>query len=73
MKDFDYGLLPTDRGLVLRAMASLRPTKRKPLWVCAMDRFGLGSTYSHALCLFHGYNPDATSKATMKEPTHDQS
>jgi hypothetical protein len=53
--------VPTDR-LIWCGIANQRPTRTKPLWVCVMDAFGLGSTFAHQLCRKHGFDPDATSK-----------
>jgi hypothetical protein len=52
--------VPTDR-LIWCGIASQRPTRTKPLWVCVMDVFGLGSTFANQLCRKHGFDPDATS------------
>ena len=35
--------------------------KRQPNWVLAMEAFGLGSTWSRALCVRIGVDPDGTT------------
>lgn len=36
-----------------------RSLRRSPNWVLASELFGLGSTYSHALCRRFGVDPEA--------------
>jgi hypothetical protein len=69
--------VPADR-LIWCGIASQRPTRTKPLWVCVMDVFGLGSTFANQLCRKHGFDPDATSKknrmlANGARPGEDES
>lgn len=52
-----------DAALLGRAVHSCRDrSKRKgqkhPRWVAVMDAFALGSTFSRALCLRFGLDPD---------------
>lgn len=44
--------------LNLRRIASRRWVK-SPNWVLVHETFGLGSTYSRALCDLHGIDPEA--------------
>lgn len=65
MSDYPYppGInMPSDNALLFRAMASMRPVKKTrdgiARWQAVMDRFGLGSTYAHALCERFRLDPD---------------
>ena len=55
-----------DRELMDRALRSLRPSKRKPLWVLVMETFGLGSTFAYQLCRRHGLDPEATNHSVRE-------
>jgi hypothetical protein len=59
--------------LIWCGIASRRPTRSKPLWVCVMDTFGLGSTFAHQLCREHGFDPEATSKQNRFLDAHARS
>lgn len=50
----------TASGLVMRAMANMKPRKGRscPRWMAVMDTFGTGSTLAQALCVAQGYKPE---------------
>jgi len=50
---------PPDKELVYRAMHNMRNRHRTPIerWVLVKETFGMGSTYSTALCGRFGMNP----------------
>lgn len=48
-----------------------REYQRSPNWVLAMQLFGLGSTYSFAICRRFGIDPESRTIAPVKDTTHE--
>jgi hypothetical protein len=72
----DVAALTPDPELAARIFRGVRHIcarqwQRSPNWVVAMELYGTGSTYAHAICRRIGIDPDARS-ATPLPDTHPQ-